>query len=339
MSYSVNPSAFKSIFAVPTDIVDKHIRLANEHQLKVLLWILRNSPDNPDINSMCKDLKMVFEDALDYLQYWVLTGVLGSGENLSAPPAKKEEPQATETKPAVTVSAPVQQIEIIHSKPSSSEIVQRLDESPEIGHLFNDAQQILGKTIGYDGQCTLLLLHDHYGLPAEVLFMLIEYCVSIGKSNYAYIEAVGKDWGTKEIDTMDKAAEQINSLKKANGLWNEFAKYAGISTPRPTAKQTTYLRKWSEEWKFSTDMIILAYDEMANHTGKLSFAYIDKILMNWHKKGIKTAADIEKEFEEYNKNQKPAGKNAPAQNASYDIDEFKNRSLHGELKYERKKKK
>ena len=49
MSYSVNPSAFKSIFAVPTDIVDKHIRLANEHQLKVLLWILRNSPDNPDI--------------------------------------------------------------------------------------------------------------------------------------------------------------------------------------------------------------------------------------------------------------------------------------------------
>ena len=35
-------------------------------------------------------------------------------------------------------------------------------------------------------------------------------------------------------------------------------------------------------------MIILAYDEMANHTGKLSFAYIDKILMNWHKKGIKT---------------------------------------------------
>ncbi len=339
MSYSVNPSAFKSIFAVPTDIVDKHIRLANEHQLKVLLWILRNSPDNPDINSMCKDLKMAYEDALDYLQYWVLTGVLGSGENLPAPPAKKEEPQVTETKPAVTVTAPVQQVEIIHSKPSSSEIVQRLDESPEIGHLFNEAQQMLGKTIGYDGQCTLLLLHDHYGLPTEVLFMLIEYCVSIGKSNYGYIEAVGKDWGSREIDTMEKAAEQINSLKKANGLWKEFAKYAGISTPRPTTKQTTYLRKWSEEWKFTSDMIILAYDEMANHTGKLSFAYIDKVLLNWHKKGIKTAADIEKESEEYSKSQKSAGKNASSQNASYDIDEFKNRSLHGELKYERKKKK
>ena len=86
-------------------------------------------------------------------------------------------------------------------------------------------------------------------------------------------------------------------------------------------------------------MIILAYDEMANHTGKLSFAYIDKVLSNWNKKGIKTAADIEKEAEEYGKNQKSAGKNGSSQNASYDIDEFKNRSLHGELKYERKKKK
>ena len=47
MNYSVNPSAFKSIFAVPTDIVDKHIRLANEHQLKVLLWILAIRPIIP----------------------------------------------------------------------------------------------------------------------------------------------------------------------------------------------------------------------------------------------------------------------------------------------------
>ena len=86
-------------------------------------------------------------------------------------------------------------------------------------------------------------------------------------------------------------------------------------------------------------MIILAYDEMANHTGKLSFAYIDKVLMNWHKKGIKTPSDIEKETEEYSKAKKSADRNISSQNASYDIDEFKNRSLHGELKYERKKKK
>ncbi len=330
MSYSVNPTVFKSIFAVPADIVDKHIRLANGDQLKVLLWILRNSPDNPDLDKMCTDLRMNKTDAVDYLQYWVLTGVLSdSGGSFASVPA-------TETpvkQPASTVENKKADIPAVApSKPSSSEIAKRVEESPEIMNLFNEAQQKLGKTIGYDGQCTLLLLHDHYGLPCEVLFMMIEYCVSIGKTNYAYLEAVGKDWGNREIDTLDKAAEQISVLRKANAVWQEFARNAGIANPRPTVKQTEYLRRWNSEWKFSVDMIILAYEEMANHTGKFSMAYIEKILAGWMNKGFKTPADIENAA----KNTKNSEQNSTG--ASYDLNKFNDDSLHGELKYERKKK-
>ncbi len=337
MSYSVNPSAFKSIFAVPTDIVDKHIRLANEHQLKVLLWILRNSPDNPNIDEMCKALKMNISDANDYLQYWILTGVIAGEDNeIISRPSNVVSEKSNEVKPVISSSPTIAESIATPSKPSSIEIAKRIDESPEIGYLFNEAQQKLGKTIGYDGQCTLLLLHDHYGLPVEVLFMLIDYCVSIGKTNYGYIQTVGKDWGTREIDTLDKAAEQISVLRKTNSLWREFAKNAGIVNPRPTTKQTSYLRRWSEELKFGIDMIILAYEEMANHTGKLNFNYIEKILCNWHSKGYKTPEDVEKAESELKAKKSSV---ESASNASYDLDEFKERSLHGELKYERKKKK
>lgn len=331
MSYSVNPSVFKSIFAVPADIVDKHIRLANGDQLKVLLWILRNSPDNPDIDKMCADLRMNKTDALDYLQYWVLTGVLSdSGETFA--PAPPSEP-AVQTATAAEKATPKAEFPAITpSKPTSSEIAKRIDESPEIRNLFNEAQQKLGKTIGYDGQCTLLLLHDHYGLPCEVLFMMIDYCVSIGKTNYGYLEAVGRDWGNREIDTLDKAAEQISALRKANSVWREFARSAGIANPRPTTKQTEYLRRWSNEWKFSVDMIILAYEEMANHTGKFSMAYIEKILAGWMNKGFKAPADVENAVKEAKSGKQPAS------SASYDLNKFNEDSLHGELKYERKKK-
>lgn len=340
MNYSVNTSMFKSIFAVPTDIVDKHIRLANEHQLKVLLWILRNSPDNPDLDEMCKALKMNPGDVQDYLQYWVLTGVLKTDNSEPVQTSFPEPKKVKAEKSVVKAPEPAKVSEkteiLIPSKPSSMEIAERIEESPEIGHLFNEAQLKLGKTIGYDGQCTLLLLHDHYGLPTDVLFMLIDYCVSIGKTNYSYIQAVGKDWGTREIDTLDKAAEQISVLRKTNTVWREFAKNAGIVTPRPTMKQAEHLRKWTEELKFSTDMILLAYEEMADHTGKMNFNYIDKILLNWHSKGFKTPEDVDNAAEE-KKDRKPTKNSGMA--ASYDLDEFKERSLHGELKYERKKKK
>ena len=309
MSYSVNPMQFRSIFAVPTDIVDKHIRIANGDQLKVLLWILRNSPDAPDIAAMCAALKMDPADAQDYLQYWQNCGVLlTDGEE---------------------------------SKPTSAEIAVRVDESPEIGHLFNEAQQKLGKTIGYDGQCTLLLLHDHYGLPAEVIFMLLDYCVSIGKVNYAYIEAIGRDWGNREIDTIIKAAEQIEALGTVNRLWRQFAAYAGIASSRPTAKQSEYLRRWSEEWHFTPDMILLAYDEMMDNISKLSLAYMDKVLMNWHKNGCRNPADVAAYAEQHKNSKTPQRvkkSTASAAEASYDLGKFNERSVHAPLKYERKNK-
>lgn len=349
MSYSVNPASFKSIFAVPTDIVDKHIRLATEHQLKVLLWILRTSPDNPDIDAMCSALKISKDDAEDYLQYWILTGVLVSdGKAETAAPKASTVEQSKNSVPdnkveAVTEAPAKTEVSVVPSKPSSSEIATRIDESPEIGYLFNEAQTKLGKTIGYDGQCTLLLLHDHYGLPTEVLFMLIEYCVSVGKTNYGYIEAVGRDWGNREVDTLEKAAEQIAALKSANNIWRELALNAGLNNPRPTVKQSEYLRKWSSSMKFSTEMIILAYEEMAEHTGKLNFKYIDRILTSWQNAGYRSPADVEAgKVNTSTASQPVKSKNSEPQNgrnASYNLDEFENRSLHGSLVYNKRKKK
>ena len=372
MSYSVNPTVFRSIFAVPTSIVDDHMRVAKAEQLKVILWILRNSPDNPDIEKMCEDIKIDIADAPDYLDYWKLTGILqvnGEMPKSVAPapkaPAKKEtkakeiyisQDQADKVgileKSVVKAPSSIKATEkkeaeiIIPSKPSSHEIATRIEESPEIGHLFQEAQAKLGKTVGYEGQCTLLLLHDHYGLPTEVLFMLLDYCVSVGKVNNSYIQAVGKDWGLREIDTLEKAAEQITELKSVNSLWKSFAAATGISNPRPTNSQVPFLRKWTNDMKFPLEMILLAYEEMANHTGKLNFKYIDKILTTWYEKKWTTPEKLEKGLaqEKLNPIPKPT-KASPGKTASleitpsYDLDKFEEESILGELKYDRKKKK
>ncbi|MBQ4244942.1 MAG: DnaD domain protein [Clostridia bacterium] len=199
--YKINQNEMDSSFRIPSSIVDKHIRLANEHQLKVLLWIMRSSPDNPDIDEMCKALKMKKDDALDYLQYWVLTGVLLCDGKDEAPAQKAEKPARekkteapapkAESKAETKSPEPVKE----YSKPSISEIAARIEESPEVSFMFREAQTKLGKTIGYDMQCVLLMMHDYDGLPVEVIFMLIDYCVSIGKTNNNYIATVGRNWG------------------------------------------------------------------------------------------------------------------------------------------------
>lgn len=345
MKYKINPDELDTSFRVPTSIVDNHIRLANEHQLKVLLWILRNSPNNPDVEQMCADLKIKPDDASDYLQYWVLTGVItASGEKAQAP-SKPSAAAAVEPKqPAPAFIPPAKPPINERARPTSIEISARISESPEIGNLFREAQLKLGKTIGYDGQCTLLMMHDYDGLPVEVIYMLLDYCVSIKKTHSNYIAAIGRDWGEKEIDSIEKAAEKISALRSADSVWSDFAAMAGITNPRPTAAQTNYLAHWSRDFGFSSDMIYLAYEEMANHTHKLSFSYMDKVLTTWHESGFKHPADVAAAKAAKSaalKADKPAPqKQKPGSltnKASYDIDAFTKKALSGNLRYERKK--
>lgn len=336
MEFSINPQMmFGLSFSVPAAVADKHLKLAGAAQIKVLLWLLRHTAENPTMDELCKALNMKSADAVDAMQYWVECGIVL--ENGKAPEKKEEETPAYAV-PAKE-NAPVEfKPEIAYTRPTSEQVLKRTKESPEIQFMFFEAQKKLGRTIGYDGQSTLLMIHDFYGLPVEVLLMLIEYCVSIGKNSLSYISKAAKTWSEKEIDSIEKADEQIHLLRRCDSTWKRLCELTGISTPRPTASQSNYLSHWTNELKFDIDMIYLAYEEMANHTDKISFPYINKVLENWHDLGITSSLQVEEA-----KQQRAAEKAKPVQKkktqgyeASYDIDEFDKRSQTAPLVYKKK---
>lgn len=333
VEFSINPKVmFGLSFNVPAVVTDKHLKLAGAAQIKVLLWMLRHAAENPTLDELCKALNMKRADAADAMQYWVECGiVLADGKES----ANEEEPQYSV--PAKTEKPVETAPEIAYSRPTPEQVLTRTKESPEIHFMLNEAQKKMGRTITYNDQSALLMIHDFYGLPVEVLLMLIEYCVSIGKGAIAYISKVAKTWSEKEIDSIEKADEQIKLLRRCDGTWIKLCELTGISTPRPTASQSAHLARWTNELKFDIDMIYLAYEEMANHTDKISFPYMNKVLQNWYDAGIKTAADVEKAKEERTaEKQKPIQKKKPAgYEASYDIDEFNRRSDNSPLVYKK----
>ncbi len=337
MDFSINPQLmFGLSFSVPSVVADKHLKLAGAAQIKVLLWLLRHAAENPTLDELCKALSMKPVDAADAMQYWVENGiVLADGKEAPQPEQPDYAKKAKE--------APVThegKSEIAYTRPTSEQILIRTKESAEIQFMFNEAQKKLGRTIGYDGQSTLLMIHDSYGLPVEVLLMLVEYCVSVGKGSFTYIAKAAKTWSEKEIDSIEKADEQIHLLRRCDGLWKKLCEMTGISTPRPTASQSSYLAHWSNELKFDIEMIYLAYEEMANHTDKISFPYMNKVLQSWYDLGLKTAQQVEQAKEERTsaKTAKTATKKkSSGYEASYDIDEFNRRSDTAPLVYKKKK--
>ncbi len=338
MDFMINPLKWNNSFAVPSEVVDKHIRLAGSVQLKVLLWMMRHSAEEKNMDEMSKDLGVSVADCSDALTFWSEMGLLVAEDKNFAPEKVAEkvtEPVIENKKQELKRILP--EIEAI--KPTAQQIAARGDESEEIRFLFNEAQMRLGKTIGHDGQAVLLMMHDSYGLPVEVIVTIIEYCVSVGKTSTSYIAKIGKDWGEREIDSLEKADEVINELKASDEMWGEFRLRTGVSTPRPTSAQMKYLNRWKNEYGFTMDMIFLAYEETANNIQKMSFQYMDKILKNWFENGLRTPADVEKaKYERSVASQQAATKteNKQKKKTSYNIDEVLRKNEETELVYKRK---
>ncbi len=325
-------------FEVPVKIADECLRFANGDQLKVLLAVLR-FPDS-GVTEISAVTKLNESDAADCLKFWELMGIICRDDL----PAQSFEPKADE--PQIFIpgkseykeekkTLPPAAVFEEYTRPSPDEIATRMDESAEIRGLFRELQSKLGKTIGYDGQCTFLRLFDNYGLPAQVIYMLVDWCVNNGKSGYSYIEKAGRSWAEQEIDTIEKACDKISKLNTVNSFWNRFALAQGLKNSKPTASQAKYIETWLGEYKMDFDMICHAYEKMVERTGKLSFAYMETMLASWHSSGYRHISDIERA----EKARKESAAKPSSSSASYNLDKFKENGIKKTPKYERSGKK
>ncbi len=316
-----------AVFSVPAVVVDNYMKLASAEQIRTLLWVLRHAAEQPTTEQAARALRYSEDNVREYVAFWQQNGVLQT-DGKSVPVLQKQSAVQSEPTPEKKTLP-----DLPENKPTAAEILERTKESPELAFLFQEAQKKFGRTIGYDGQCTLLLMHDRYGLPVEVILMIIEYCAQVRKTSNAYIAAMGKSWAQEEIDTIEKAEEKIGELHRCGKLWKELASSAGLTAPNPTAAQSEYLRSWSTELGYGSEMIFLAYEEMANHCSKLSFAYMNKVLRNWHGKGLKTPQDVAQDNRRFREKKAQDDDEPPA---SYDINEMEQRLLYGPIVYKKK---
>lgn len=296
MSYCVKLGCWNSIFAVPTDIVDKHIKLVGSTQLKVLLWVLRNSGREFSEDDISSALSIHKEDAKDALRYWIETGVLKLNENDLIPGEVCEDKKGNtklDNNVANEDSGNVEKNIKAKSKisrrvliPDNTYIAKRIEESSEVAALMQEADVILGKITSPGIKATLLMLLDDDGLPIDVILMLIQYAVGVGKGNRSYIETVGHSWAAEGIDTIEKAEKKIKMIGELGKAWNNLEKIVGMERRQPTAREEEAVNRWYNQWNYSQEMVKEAYEICVNANGKYVLKYMDSIITRWHKEGI-----------------------------------------------------
>ncbi len=336
--YKINPSKYIGVTVLPSEIAQNHLKLASSSQLKVIIYAFSKSGSVFDEDMISEGTGVNKEEVKDALSYWKDKGfVLLCEDEIVFEKKQEESIKNTENE----VKIPENTKKIPHNNPSKltyDEICTRINESSDIRFLLNEAQMKLGRTIGNGDQSSLILLHDYYGLPVEVILSICEYARTKGKStNMNYIYKIGVDWSQREIDTITAADEELKNLEKVNLVWSQFCVSAGIPSSNPTVSQEKYLSQWTEEWKFSVPMLVLAFEEMKTHTEKTNYSYMHKVLSAWHTKGINTPEKVVEDQEKFVREQekkalervskkKEKTETKPDPTASYDINEAEKRA-------------
>ncbi len=322
---SLQAEGILDVTIIPNIFIDEFMPSANGAYVKVYLYLLRSLQSasiDISISSIADHLDNTEKDIIRALNYWekmnLLTLVCNSQKEVTEihlltsnhsdnknqikantqmkannNPIKAVEYQSdevavsTESMPATRQSYP-------------NEKITELTNNDNFKSAMYEVEMYLERPLKPMDTQLILYLHEELNFSYELITYLYEYCVSKGKKNASYIEAVALTWAEEGIDTAEKARETIAAY---NEHFIAVNKAFGLNRS-PGQIERQYIKKWVEVYHFTDTILTEACNRTILRTQKPDFKYTDKILETWHKKGAKNLEDIARLDEEFSRGNK-----------------------------------
>ena len=211
-----------------------------------------------------------------------------------------------------TVPIPASPSSKIHEKQAEINITaaqtKRLSGDEEFVWTCRVIESYINKPLNSKEVQLISYLYDNLGFSPDLLLYLYEYCISLGKTNVNYIQAVAFSWDEQNIKNPEDAK---NASSNYNATYTAISKAFAIDRPLAIVEKK-YVSRWMDEWHMDLAVVLDACSRTMLKLQKADFKYTDGILDNWHKKNIHTLQDVGKEDEIYaqkkagEQNKKPA---------------------------------
>ena len=277
---------------IENDFIDNYMAKANGEYVKVYLLLLRHlSANNTSltISKLADYLDCTEKDIVRALNHWSNVGLLkidydevgticglaiGKGSTASKPAEQEKQDKGT-------------LFDKVKKKSSAKSLSS--EHQSELRQLYFVAEQYMGKPLSVTDIQKINYFFDQLNFSTDLIEYLIEYCVENGHKSMHYIESVALAWADAKITTVADAKANASSYNK-----NYFAvlKAFGISGRNPAPIEVGYIKKWTEEYGFSLDIILEACNRTISNTAKPDFKYTDSILTNWFSKEVHHLADV-----------------------------------------------
>lgn len=183
----------------------------------------------------------------------------------------------------------------------TEDILRRSADDGAFRALLGECQRILGHTLSSADLNTLFGIYDRLGMTPETILLLIHHCADrlrrrYGEGRLPTMRAIEKEafyWANREILTAPQAEEYLAELARRDEEMEKVRHALSLTGRDLTPTERKYIESWLS-MGYGTEALAIAYDRTVVGTGKLAWAYMDKIVKSWYAKKLFTAAEIEK---------------------------------------------
>jgi len=164
--------------------------------------------------------------------------------------------------------------------------------------VVDETQRRLGKILSPDELLRLFGIYDNLRLPPDVILLLITHCIKESSLSgdgrtptVRYIEKAAFTWEREGIFSLERAEEYLKAHEIKKSTRGEIKKALQIRDREFSATEKRYVDGWLTMGT-EPEAIAIAYDKTVTKTGSLAWPYIDKIIKNWHSKGLHSAEQV-----------------------------------------------
>ncbi|MBR5156119.1 MAG: DnaD domain protein [Clostridia bacterium] len=278
-------------FEVKFEFMEKWGRFAKGEYLQIYLYILyiwERDKKILTISELAKKLDKDRDVVENAIEFWITADLLTkNGRSYEISDGESKGNKGEEKDNGSSKSG-------LRERPSytSAEIDAVATKNKAIDSLFRQAERILGRILSPSDFELIYSFVDWLGLPVEVVVMLLRFAASRGKTAKRYLETVAIDWADKGIDNYESAEEYIREIELKLSNEGKVRGILGIYDRALTQTEKKYIKAWTFEKDIPCELVAEAYDRTVAATGKLSWAYMNKILLSWYEEGLRTADEV-----------------------------------------------
>lgn len=281
-------------------------RDAERADLLVLMQLCSDPYSAENIPLLAKRIGCTQKKVLSSIEFWREAGII-TVENADTTSAASANPAAASaahvsdasaasaasasTAAASTVPAPAGEggASRFEMRPqySGEELAALTDaHGGELRKLIDTCQGIVGRIFTQAEAGKVVGLYEYLGLDIEHILSLFTYCVHRGKRAVGYVEKTAYNLYDEGIDSAAKLEEYIKKKEEKEREEAHLRSLFGLGSRALTAKERQAFTQWLHEWKLPEEVLVRAYEQTVENTGKYSLAYMSRVLESWYMAGL-----------------------------------------------------